>query len=108
MTAGPVYECKRLNFLDVMGIQTKATNAFSPFANDVVERHKGVFKATMSKLGADYTHLGDNPIRLYMMLHHSTFAKNSMMDFNGCSYFLRPFGVFISILPSLETDVRAW
>ena len=72
---GEFLNTKLLNFLNVMGIRTKAPSAFSPFANGIVERHNGVLKATMSKLNADYKDIRDDQIRLTMILDHATFAK---------------------------------
>ncbi len=53
-----------------------------------------MLKTTMSKLNADNKDIQDNQIRLKMILDHATFAKNSMMDSNGYSPFLRTFGPY--------------
>ncbi len=95
---------KMLNFLKILGIKTKATSAFSPFENGIVERHNGVIKITMTKLNADYRTLADDMTRINMVLHRAIFAKNSMMNLNGYSPFLRTFGVDVSIIPSIETE----
>ncbi len=47
---GEFQNTQLLNFLNVMGIQSRPISAYSPFTNGVVERHNGVLKATLDKV----------------------------------------------------------
>ncbi len=90
--------------LNVMGIQSRPTSAYSPFANGVVERHNGELKSTLDKVIHEYEHVGNGQKRVNTALCHALFAKNALLDFHGYSPFLRVCGRQGNAIPGLEHD----
>ncbi len=75
---GEFVTAQTLNFVNVMGIKTKTTSAYSPFSKGIIERHNGVLKSTLNKIIKEYRSYEHRDTRLNMAIRHALFAKNSL------------------------------
>ncbi len=81
---------KLLTFLDRLNIRSMTTAAYSPFCNGVIERHNGVLKRKMTKLGIDSE---TSDMTANTKLCYALMSKNSILDRYGCTPFQAVFGV---------------
>ncbi len=66
-----------------MGVRVRSSPSYSPFANGIIERHKGILKQTMDKMRAEYPMKDWEINSNEMVLAHSVFAKNATRSTNG-------------------------
>ena len=66
-----------ITFTDRFTIRVTTTAAYAPFSNGIVERHNGVLKTTMSKIGDDGK---TKCLTSNTKLAYAVMAKNSLLE----------------------------
>ena len=103
---GEFVNAQTLNFMNVMGIKTKMTSVIrnDEFGNGVIERRIGVLKNTLNKIIKEYRTYENHETRPNMAISHASFAKNSLLDYNRYSPFMRVYGKQMDIVAGIEHE----